>query len=272
MGKCIHTHVVLGKEITNNYVYSASYRCKLYSCVFDLSSDNIFNNISVKVSTLPPYTHRTLSNVSSPDFTLHSFSSLQLLSLKGKEHVHLRKLLLDVSEDHGGSREETSSKSSSAYHHQLLSSLASQKLPPLLQGLVSSLQLASSRDPGSNAPSDLIGMSHALREVHSVLSPPPVNEPTPTTQTTTEEPNIEEPATVSDVTASQPDQDELLSKLEERLKTYIDTKFAELEQKIETRLESIFTDRVNGPPPTLPHVNNEETNCYGLVEDLSQLD
>lgn len=133
--------------------------------------------------------------------------------------------------------------------------------------------MTSSRDPGSNAPSDLIGMSHALREVHSVLSPPPVNEPTPTTQTTTEEPNIEEPATVSDVTASQPDQDELLSKLEERLKTYIDTKFAELEQKIETRLESIFTDRVNGPPPTLPpHVNNEETNCHGLVEDLSQLD
>lgn len=59
MGKCIHTHVVLGKEITNNYVYSASYRCKLYSCVFDLSSDNIFNNISVKVSTLPP-THTGL--------------------------------------------------------------------------------------------------------------------------------------------------------------------------------------------------------------------
>ncbi len=113
-------------------------------------------------------------------------------------------------------------------------------------------------------------MSHALRQVHSVLSPP-VDEPQPTTEIAIEEPNSEEQATVSDETVSQVDQ-ELLSKLEERLKTYIDTKFAELEKKIETRLERIFTDRVNGPPPSQPHVDSEETNCYGLVEDSSQLD
>ena len=58
------------------------------------------------------------------------------------------------------------------------------------------------------------------------------------------------------------DQQQLLIKLEEKLKIYIDEKFVELEQKIESKLKKLFTEKL--PPLEL----NQNTHNSELVEQL----
>lgn len=186
--------------------------------------------------------------------------SFQLLSLKEKECVCISKLLLYVSDNPGGSREESQLRPLSN-GHQMLSSLASLNLPPFLQSLVSSLQSASlSRDnSGTDQPMpDLGGMSLALRQIHNTVSPPVVSEPSPNTEESLEKPESKEP---NEEILSE-DQQQLLIKLEEKLKIYIDEKFVELEQKIESKLKKLFTEKL--PPLEL----NQNTHNSELVEQL----
>lgn len=151
----------------------------------------------------------------------------------------------------------------------MLSSFASLNLPPFLQCLVSSLQSASSsrRDDATDQPKpDLGGMSLALRQIHNTLSLPAVSEPPPSTEDSLEEPENKK---LVDETPSL-EQQELLLKLEEKLKTYIDAKFVELEQKFENQLEKLFTERVKGL--SLSQSNQSTNGSSELVEDLDQLD
>lgn len=197
---------------------------------------------------------------------------LQLLSLKGKEQVHISKLFLDLTKDHKESKEASIPKppTDTMQHQQFLSTLASQNLPPFLRGLVSSLQSVSSREDPMSTP-DLMGMASALRQVHSSLA------------TTSKEPEINSEqaqkvqegkvVAIQNEEGSQTVDNQLLSKLEERLKIYIDTKFAEMEQKIEDRLERIL--EASNRCLSVPNINGDDdiqTNGCGLVEDSDQLD
>lgn len=109
-------------------------------------------------------------------------------------------------------------------------------------------------------------MSLALRQIHNTLSLPAVSEPPPSTEDSLEEPENKK---LVDETPSL-EQQELLLKLEEKLKTYIDAKFVELEQKFENQLEKLFTERVKGL--SLSQSNQSTNGSSELVEDLDQLD
>ncbi len=105
---------------------------------------------------------------------------------------------------------------------------------------------------------DLGGMSLALRQIHNTVSPPVVSEPSPNTEESLEKPESKEP---NEEILSE-DQQQLLIKLEEKLKIYIDEKFVELEQKIESKLKKLFTEKL--PPLEL----NQNTHNSELVEQL----
>ena len=193
-----------------------------------------------------------------------------------------------MSEDHSGSRDDPPSSSKPSInlsqHQQFLSSLSSQNLPPFLKQLVSSLQSVSTKDNSTTATPDLTLMSSAFRQVHTALAPAVVESEPAVEDSVSKETSVEghesvpSADTASAVTLSQAEQDRLLARLEDKLMHYIDTKFAELEQKIEARLEKLSNNRLVErnceASRDLPDVNGYDSSTHpdNLVEDSFQLD
>ena len=183
-------------------------------------------------------------------------------------------VLINVTEDHGGSKDQAiTSSTNSLQPEQLLTSLATHNLPPLLKNLVLSLQTISTKSSDSSnqgpssisprsptqdvakghssLPEDLLQMAKAFRHVHSTIAPPENSDSNtdklsrdtdPKGQGSYED-DAQTPANEC-VGRSQPQVTEaMLEKsmysLEKKLESYIDVKFVKLEHEINARFEEL---------------------------------
>lgn len=214
----------------------------------------------------------------------------------------LSKVIINVTEDHGGSKGQTSNSSTiSLQPEQLLSSLATHNLPPLLKNLVLSLQTVStkSNDSGSQGlssisprgssqdadkephslPEDLLQMANAFRHVRNTIAPPELSDAKMDDLNC--DSDLKEQDSFEDNLAKechgngerQPQVteamlEERMFRLEKQLESYIDAKFVKLEHEINSKFEEIVSRL-----PTTHQINDTALiKTSVLVADDHQLD